>query len=205
MAPLEAKKSYHHGDLRGALIAAAERLMTERSDWTFTLREVARVAGVSHTAPYNHFADRRALLAAVAARGFDDLTGSLRRDLKGDDAATGIRVTARAYVAFAVAHPSRFRLMFSAELAGCEDAAFRAAGERSFAVLRDLISRGGAAGQLRADPDGTHALTAWSLVHGLSTLAVDGRLPIARAGQALSALTDMAAATLIDGLVVPPR
>lgn len=197
---------YHHGDLRSALVGAAEALMVERSDWTFTLREVARAAGVSHNAPYNHFPDRRALLAAIAARAFDDLTASLRRHLDGidgGDVAEGIRATGRAYAGFAVAHPSRFRLMFSAELTGCDDAVFRAAGQGTFAVLSDLIARGVAEGRLRADSHGTHAIAAWSLVHGLSTLVLDGRVPAAASAEDVATLADGIAATLLEGLAIP--
>lgn len=207
MTRMDPKKSYHHGDLRGALVAAAEQLMIEQASWTFTLREVARAAGVSHNAPYNHFPDRRALLAAVAARGFDDLSIALRRELAEVDAAdvaAGIRATARAYVAFAVAHPSRYRLMFSAELAGHKDVVLRTAGEGAFMVLRELIAQGVSAGQLRADPHATHPLAAWSLVHGLATLALDGKVPATKDDPALVTLTDTVAATLVHGLAAPP-
>lgn len=207
MPAADSKTRYHHGDLRSALIGAAERLMAEQAGWTFTLREVARAAGVSHNAPYNHFPDRRALLAAIAARGFDDLTASLRQHRDGvepDDVAAGIRATARAYAGFALAHPSRFRLMFSAELTGCDDAAFRAAGQAAFAVLQDLIARGVSEGRLRLDPHGTHALAAWSLVHGFATLVLDGRVPAAADTEALGALADRIAATLVGGLAAAP-
>ncbi|MGE2798766.1 TetR-like C-terminal domain-containing protein, partial [Escherichia coli] len=83
--------------------------------------------------------------AAIAARGFDDLTATLQRDLAAvdvEDVAAGIRATAKSYVAYAVTYPARYRLMFSAELAGCDDDAFQAAGERAFKVLQDLIAEG---------------------------------------------------------------
>lgn len=203
MPRTEPKTTYHHGDLRSTLIATAERMLAEQAGGTFTLREVARAAGVSHTAPYNHFADRRALLAAIAARGFDDLTVALRRELAavdGADVAAGIRAMARAYVGYAVAYPARYRLMFSAELVGCEDEAFQTAGGRAFSVLRELIVAGVSSSRLRGDPQGTHALTAWSLVHGLGTLVLDGKVPVPAGSEALAALTDTVAATLIDGL-----
>lgn len=200
MSEPEPARSYHHGDLRNALIAAAERLLAERSDWTFTLREIARAASVSHNAPYNHFSDRRALLAAVAARGFDELTAALRRGLaeaKELEVGARIRAIARAYVAFAASHGAQYRLMFSADLAGFEDSAFREAGERAFAVLRTLLAEGVADGTLRPDDDGSHALAAWSLVHGLSTLVLDGRVPLELGA---AALADSVAKTLVEGL-----
>ena len=72
-SPAETRPTYHHGDLRRALVDAALALVTEEQDWGFSLREVTRRAGVSHNAPYNHFADKRDLLAAVAAAGFETL------------------------------------------------------------------------------------------------------------------------------------
>lgn len=207
MRNAEPKTSYHHGDLRNALIAAAERLLAEQAGKPFTLREVARAAGVSHNAPYNHFADRRALLAAIATRGFDDLTAKLLRDLAAvdvEDVAASIRATAISYVAYAVAYPARYQLMFSAELAGCEDGAFQAAGERAFKVLQDLIAKGVSSGRLRGDPLGTHALTAWSLVHGFGTLVLDGRVTVPSGDEALAVLADTIAATLVDGLADCP-
>lgn len=203
MPNAEPKTSYHHGDLRSALIAAAEQLLAEQAGKPFTLREVARVAGVSHNAPYNHFPDRRALLAAIAARGFDDLTATLQRDLASvdvEDVAVAIRATAKSYIAYAVAYPARYRLMFSAELAGCEDDALQAAGDRAFKVLQDLIAVGVSSSRLRKDPLGTHALTAWSLVHGFGTLVLDGKVSIPPGTEALAALADTVAATLIGGL-----
>ena len=203
MPPSAAKTSYHHGDLREALVAAAERLMSDKASWTFTLREVARAAGVSHNAPYNHFPDRRALLAAVAARGFDDLTSALIDALAGleaADAASRILAAARAYVAFAMARPSTYRLMFSADLAGHGDEGLKAAGARAFAVLSDLIADGVSKGLVRTDPEGTHALAAWSLVHGLGMLALDGMVAVPSGDPTLAGLTDAVAATLVAGL-----
>ena len=94
--------------------------------------------------------------------------------------------------------------MFSAELSGHDDAALLTAGNAAFAILRDLITRGIAAGQLRADPHGTHALAAWSLVHGLGTLVLDGKVRAAAGDPTLAALTDRVAAALIEGLAGTP-
>lgn len=203
MSAPAAPKTFHHGDLRNALIAAAGRLMAERSDWTFTLREVARAAGVSHNAPYNHFPDRRALLAAVATRAFEDFGSALAESVAEAGSASvadRIRASARAYIAFALRNASRFRLMFSAELAGCEEAALTRAGERAFAVLRGLIDEGVGNRTLSPNPGGTHALAAWSLVHGFATLILDGRVPKPSGDQALASMADAITTTLIAGL-----
>ncbi len=140
---------YHHGDLRRALIDAALVMVTEEGAWNFTLREVARRAGVSHAAPYNHFEDKTALLAEVAALGFE----SLRQTL--DDTARGERRSARqavagiaaAYVRFGVEQPAHYRLMFGAELA--EKAHYptlQTASDATFAVLTGVLERGQAFG-----------------------------------------------------------
>src|SRR5271163_2871495 len=106
-------KPYHHGDLRRALIDTALQLVTEEQDWTFSLREVARRAGVSHRAPYNHFPEKLDLLAAVAAVGFDRLRDGLSRATDGiDDPETLLVVICRTYVRLGLENPALYRLMF---------------------------------------------------------------------------------------------
>lgn len=199
-APASTRRGYHHGDLRSALVSAAERLLAERAGSAFTLREVARAAGVSHNAPYNHFADRQALLAAVAAQGFDALARAQRAALAPEPPATAaaLRAAARAYLAFAAENPARYRLMFSGELIGCAEPALRASGAEAFGILSDLIAQAVAAGRFRPDPAATHALTAWALVHGLAMLVLDGRVAVAP--EALAGLADTVGASLIAGL-----
>src|ERR1700684_3590235 len=114
-----APPAYHHGDLRPALIESALALVTEEQDWTFSLRELARHAGVSHNAPYNHFADKRDLLGAVAAVGFERLRGDLLSATAGTEAAdAALAITGRVYVDFGIGNPGLYRLMFGSELAG---------------------------------------------------------------------------------------
>lgn len=170
------KRSYHHGDLRAALLGAAERLMASSGDWTFTLREVAREAGVSHNAPYNHFADKQALLEALACRGFEALRDVLQRpvhDPSLPDATARMLAAANAYVDFALRESSRFKLMFSAELAMTQNATLRAAGEAAYACIKSIIRDGAEQGVFRTDVVGTHPLAAWSMVHGLSVLLIN--------------------------------
>ena len=203
--PPDATARYHHGDLRAALIEAAERLLIDQGNWTFTLREVARVAGVSHNAPYNHFADKRALLVALATRAFGELRASLSDTIalaKDADAAARIEATAVGYVLFAVDQPARFRLMFSAELSQAMSPELDLAAAAAFDELKVLIANGVADGELLADPLDSHALAAWSLVHGLSILLLDRR---ADAGVDRAATADLARVvgrTLIQGLKV---
>ena len=171
-------KQYHHGDLRRALTDAALAMVTEEGAWNFTLREVARRAGVSHAAPYNHFADKAELLAEVAALGFR----ALRRGMEGGS--RGARSARRAllgiatgYVRFGVEHPAHYRLMFGPELAQKERyPVLQEASDATFAVLTSALQRGQAAGELRRGPVRDQAVVAWSLVHGLTTLLIDQRL-----------------------------
>ena len=169
---------YHHGDLRRALTDTALTMVTEDGAWNFTLREVARRAGVSHAAPYNHFADKAELLAEVAALGFRALRGEM------DAAACRARSTRQAmlgiatgYVRFGVEHPAHYRLMFGPELAAKERyPVLQEASDATFGVLTGALERGQAAGDLRRGPVRDQALAAWSLVHGLTTLLIDQRL-----------------------------
>ena len=177
-APARPAKSYHHGDLRRALIDTALAMVTEEGAWNFTLREVARRAGVSHAAPYNHFEDKSALLAEVAALGFHSLREALEV-AAGEQPHSAGQALARvgaAYVRFGVEHPAHYRLMFGAELADKERyPALQEASDAAFGVLTGVLERGQASGQVRRDPVLDQALAAWSLVHGLTTLLIDQR------------------------------
>src|SRR5436190_10261366 len=104
--------TYHHGDLPAALLRAAGQTLEKKGIGALSLREAARRAGVSHAAPYRHFPDREALLAALAAEGYAML-GSAQREAA---AVHGLRGMGEAYVHFALAHPQRFRLMFGGQL-----------------------------------------------------------------------------------------
>ena len=177
--PARRATRYHHGDLRRALIDTALAMVTEEGAWNFTLREVARRAGVSHAAPYNHFEEKSALLAEVAALGFESLrrtmeTAARRHPRSARQAFAGI---ADAYVRFGVDHPAHYRLMFGAELAEkARYPALQAASDAAFAVLTGVLERGQSSGQVRREAVRDQALAAWSLVHGLTTLFIDQRL-----------------------------
>src|SRR5208282_6877197 len=131
--------AYHHGDLRRALIDAALGLVTEDQDWTFSLREVARRAGVSHNAPYNHFADKRDLLAAVAAAGFVTLGEQIVAATSGmENAQAALVKSALVYVTFGVENPAHYRLMFSSALVTAQEGrpeSVAAAGADTRAIL----------------------------------------------------------------------
>jgi AcrR family transcriptional regulator len=171
-------RSYHHGDLPAALLAAVEQVVQERGPAAITLREVARRAGVSHAAPAHHFGDKAGLLTAYAIEGFEELRHRLQT--AGDAAAQGglspFAAIGLAYVRFAIEEPARFAVMFRPEHLHGDDADYRAAGDGAFGVLMSAVR------QIRpdlADDDPQLLLAAtgaWSSVHGLATLWLDGNL-----------------------------
>jgi AcrR family transcriptional regulator len=179
----ETTRPYHHGDLRRSLIEAASSLLGEDQHWDFSLREVARRAGVSHNAPYNHFAEKHDLLVAIAAAGFQELRDRMGAAVEGvDNPKTALIKTAGVYVTFGLENPARYRLMFGSALRSSSTASselFEAAGKGTRAVLDDIIYRGASAGVFSASPRKKEelqiaVLTAWSAVHGLTMLTLDG-------------------------------
>jgi AcrR family transcriptional regulator len=176
-------RAYHHGDLRRALIDAGVALVAEEGNWDFSLREVARRAGVSHNAPYNHFADRRALLAAVAAQEFGGLRERLTRAVAGvRKAETALLKAGLAYVAFALENPARYRLMFGSVLVDPVEGKPQEvtdAGTAAKSVVAELVRRGAESGELAVAPRDPAALeltvfSVWSAVHGMTILLIDG-------------------------------
>lgn len=171
------KDRYHHGELRKALVDAALALVGEGGTGALSLREVARRVGVSHAAPKHHFPDKAALLAAVGARAFADLADSMQRATAaaGDDATAQLKASGVAYVRYAVQHPALFRLLFGGELSLATDPELDAQSRRAFEVL--VRSATAAAGKDASAGDVELLVTsAWSVVHGLSLLWLDGHL-----------------------------
>jgi AcrR family transcriptional regulator len=176
---------YHHGDLRRALIDAAMAMVREEQDWTFSLRGVARRAGVSHNAPYNHFANKRELLAAVAAAGFVALRGRMLAGIaRTKSAEAALMKSGIEYVKFGLDNPAHYRLMFGSALmtaANRRPKSVTDAAEGAKAVLVEIIDRGAKAGIFAVSPRNEKELRnavlfAWSAVHGLTMLAIDGRV-----------------------------
>jgi AcrR family transcriptional regulator len=191
------KRPYHHGDLRRALLDAALALVATEGTHAISLREVARRAEVSHTAPYRHFASREALLAAVAEEGFRQLRASMVEQVAqaGPDPTERLRASGVGYVLFAVTYPAHFRVMFGPELLDQSDyLSLAEAGTGAFQVLIDLIVEGQAAGQLRAGDPQPLALTCWSLTHGLSMLLIDRQLE--HLGQGVDQASELARAII---------
>ena len=162
-------RPYHHGDLRATLLAAAARWLDEQGAESLTLRELARAAGVSHAAPYHHFAGRDDLLAGVAEHAFDRLGDALAAAAGAPDQAQALLDIGESYVREALAHPAQFRLMFGPMLARkAEHPGLQRAAERAFTVLLDAASRYAPERGLEL------ALAGWSLSHGAASLAIDG-------------------------------
>jgi AcrR family transcriptional regulator len=172
--------SYQHGDLRHALIQAGHKLLSEGSRDALTLRAAAQLAGVSHAAPYRHFKDKDALLAAIAAEGFRLLTRHMREEIDRLGVGSTLRARLRAagvgYVLFGTANPSYLRLIFDG-CYGIEDAELTAAGTEAYGVLRGLIDEGLRDHHLRPGSPDELALAAWSMCHGLSMLIIGGQVP----------------------------
>lgn len=169
-------RPYHHGDLRAALLAAAEKILEKDGIQALTLRAAARAVGVSHTAPQNHFGDLTGLLSELAAVGYQRMTAALTEAREtGDDAPIErARRTGQAYVRFARAHPGLFVLMYRSERLDADRPSLRDAIEASREALRQTAPPAArAAPPLRQAAAG---VARWSIVHGFSLLLIEGRL-----------------------------
>jgi AcrR family transcriptional regulator len=167
------RRSYHHGDLKEALIRAALDLIGEKGPWAFTFAEAARILGVSPAAPYRHFRDRDALMADVARRGFERFATALARawDKGRPDPLRAFERLGRAYLDFARAEPAYYSAMFEAGLPTEPYPELQQAADQSFAILRgaaeELVAR------LPADkrpPALMVALHVWGFAHGIASL-----------------------------------
>jgi len=175
---MAAKRPYHRLNLKQSLLDSAVALMGEVGPQAFTLREVARRAGVSHNAPYRHFRDKDDLLAAVAAQGFDRLTEQMHKAMaKGRTAAERLSLAGRGYVQFALQWPQHILVMFETLVPIDERPEYAQAAQRAFQTLPDAIAAVQAEGGLPEGDPQTFAVAAWSGVHGLAKLAIGGRLP----------------------------
>jgi AcrR family transcriptional regulator len=170
--------SYHHGDLRAALIAAARHILETEGREALSLRATARAAGVSQAAPYHHFASKEALLAGVAAQGFDELSEAMSVRMAGETMANArLNATGVAYVAFAVANPELFALMFGGVTQKSSgDPALGAAGKRAYGVLQSAIKDAQIAKGRNAEDGGLAGLWSWCGVHGLAKLVIEQKL-----------------------------
>ena len=172
------RKSYHHGNLREALLDAAIRLISEVGPTAFTLREVARRAEVSHNAPYRHFRDKDDLMAAVATEGYRELTEAMMQAAEDHQSPLDrLKHAGLAYVTFALRRPEHFTVMFDAPFTKNEHPDAAQASEQAFSTLVNFVKNCQANGSLPSGDSLRMALLAWSMVHGIAKLAITGRLP----------------------------
>ncbi len=165
-----AKSPYHHGDLRAALLTAAEAELAERGIEAFSLRQVARRAGVSHAAPAHHFGDANGLLTALAAEGFRRFleTQRAREAAAGPSTEAQFLASGVGYVDFALARPALFRLLFGSDRPDYADPELKLAADAAYDNLTALVSQTGG-GPLEV-------AAAWAMAHGLADLLTRGRL-----------------------------
>ncbi len=169
------KKPYHHSNLREVLLLSAVGLIAEAGPSGFTLREVARRAGVSHNAPYRHFQDRDDLLAAVAAQGYLELNHAMLE--AANQQPEPLKRAGLAYVAFALRRPEHFTVMFETAFTKESHPEAATASELAFSTLVGLVESSQNTGEMIAGDSLQSALLAWSMVHGIAKLAITGRLP----------------------------
>ena len=175
------ERPYHHGNLRAALLARAEETLSQGGAGELSLRELARQVGVSHAAPRRHFADKRALLDALAEDGFERLGHDLRdaMGLAGERFEERLLAFARAYVAFATQHAALLDLMFTGKHRPGAADSLRAAADRAFEAPLALITEGQAAGEVVGGSPDRVATVAFAALHGLASLANAGMLDVA--------------------------
>lgn len=171
----EAERTYHHGNLREALLEAAADAVQAAGPAQLSLRELARHAGVSHAAPTHHFGDKRGLFTALAASGFRMLHQRTSQALGRPNA---LIETGRYYIEFALDHPGHFAVMFDVTLLDTEDPDYLRERGIAFEVLFEAIRR---ATRVRDDNElAAQTMAAWLAVHGIATLWLSGNLPYER-------------------------
>jgi AcrR family transcriptional regulator len=173
------KTSYHHGDLKNALIAAGIGILSQEGIQALSLRKVAQRAGVSHTAPYAHYADKQALIAAIATEGYRRLYETLRAIVErhAGDPLRQLAEAAWAYAQFAQQDSAHFKITFSGVVEQQKQyPAFVEMSQQSFGVLVQIVADCQAAGILKPGPPDLLAVSVWGLVHGLVSLLLEDQI-----------------------------
>lgn len=189
-------RPFHHGNLRAVLLEQAEAVLRERGADALSLRELAREAGVSHGAPRSHFADRGALLDALAERGFVRLADEIQQAASRarEDHIRTLHAAASAYVGFAVREPAMLSLMFATKADGPSEAV-RTAAERLFGTMAEIMEAGVEAGAYGAGDVGRLTLVLSATVQGIAALVTSGRITAAQS----ETLIDDAIALFLSG------
>lgn len=196
--------SYHHGNLNAALVEAATRLIEERGPTSLSLREVARVVGVSHTAPYRHFPNKHALLEAVAIGGFEALSNALDSVIEEHptDPRQQMIEAGAAYVLEAFMKPQRAQLMFGGVFSQeSQTVELRVAAEASFSRCVKIIQQGQQQGVFRQGSTRELVLTFWSASHGLAMLLIADQFGVLAPGEDSATLWHRVAESLLAGFL----
>jgi len=173
---------YHHGDLKNALIEAGADILSKEGVSALSLRKVAQRAGVSHAAPYAHFTDKQALIAAISTEGYRRLAAAVRAAVSRHegDAAAQLVAAAWAYVKFALDDSDYFKVTLSGVVEmEKEYPAFVEISHQSFDMVVALVSTCQEAGVLAEGPSDVAAVSVWSLIHGLASLVIEDQVPSA--------------------------
>ncbi len=197
--------AYHHGDLRAALLTEAAAMIEEGGAASVTMRAIGQRIGVSRAAAYRHFADKTALLVAVAANGFNCLGARLQATQAGASRSSveRLRSIGEEYVRFALENPAHYRLMYGKEALTREDVPeLREAAEGLFEQFVVVIRAHQRGGTIKRQDPRAQAYVAWSAVHGLASLVIEGQI---RGTDDIDGLIRQTTRTVLDGMRVSRR
>ena len=195
-------RAYHHGDLRAALLAEAAAIIAEGGAESVTMRALGQRLGVSRAAPYRHFPDKSALLVAVAATGFERLNRRLQSIEESAQRSSfeRFRRMGDEYVRFALENPAHYRLMYGKEaLTRLDHPELREAANALFEELVSVFTAHQQSGWIKREDPRAQAYVAWSAVHGLASLLIDGQIT---ATDDVDGLIRQTTRTLLDGMGV---
>ena len=197
--------TYHHGDLRAALLAEAAAMIAEGGAASVTMRAIGQRIGVSRAAAYRHFADKTALLVAVAAAGFSRLGARLQATQEGTarSSAKQLRHLGEEYIRFALENQAHYRLMYGKEALTREDAPeLREAANALFEQFVGVIRAHQRGGTIKRQDPRAQAYVAWSAVHGLASLVIEGQI---QGTDDIEGLIRQTTRTVLDGMSVRRR
>jgi AcrR family transcriptional regulator len=172
-------KTYHHGDLKNALIKAGVEILAKEGIGKLSLRKVALKAGVSHTAPYSHFSDKQSLIAAISTEGFQRLSKALDSATKShaDNPKRQLLEGAQAYAKFALTNKDIFKIMFSSALEKEKEyPAFVEVSQKTFHQVVEIVEACQEAGIIKSGEADVLAVIIWGQVHGIIALAIEGQI-----------------------------
>jgi AcrR family transcriptional regulator len=199
--------AYHHGNLPAALLEAVESAVADYGVSGVSLREVARRAGVSPSAPAHHFGNKAGLLTAFATAGYQLLAETVIKEAAASEAAdpaAELAAIGRGYVRFATSHPAHFEVMFRLDALDPANRKFVAASEAAYELLTGAVDRCRSARRLHGRSPEVVAISAWSLVHGLSALWLSGRLSDRITEQDPQRLADAVSDLFVETVLPPP-